>query len=77
MQMYPYGHLSTDRGGGDNRPSPEISKMKQARDKRETALNTDRRFIQFLLRSFLGLVKNDVTGVKSKMAAFESKGVCQ
>ena len=27
------GHLSTDGGGADNRP-PEISKTKQARDKR-------------------------------------------
>ena len=27
------GHLSTD-GGADNRPPPEISKTKQARDKR-------------------------------------------
>ena len=28
------GHLSTDGGEADNRPPPEISKTKQARDKR-------------------------------------------
>ena len=68
------GHLSTD-GGADNRP-PEISKTKQARDKPSTALDTDGRALQFVLRSFLGQVKNDVTGFKKvKMAAPESKGV--
>ena len=69
------GHLSTDGGGADNRP-PDISKTKQARDNRQTALGTDGQALQFLLRSFLGQVKNDVTGVKKvKMADPESKGV--
>ena len=65
-------------GGADDRPS-EISKTKQARDKRKTALDTEGQALQFLLRSFLGQVKNDVIGVKNvKMAAPENKGVfCQ
>ena len=36
--------------GGGNAPPPEISETKQARDKRQTALDTDGRALQFLLR---------------------------
>ena len=48
------------RGGAPTK----ISKTKQARDKRQTALDTDGQALQFSLWSFLGQVKNDVTGVK-------------
>ena len=70
------GHLSTDGGGADNRSPPEISKTKQARDKRLAALYTDGRALQFLPRTFLGQVKNDITEVKKiKMAAIENNRV--
>ena len=48
--------------GLDNHP--KISKTKQAGEK-QTALDTGRQGLQFLRRSFLDQVKNDVTGIKS------------
>ena len=70
------GHLSTDgEGGADNRPRRSRKRSKlEASGKRH--LGTDGQALQLLLRSFLGQVKNDVTGVKKvKMAALENKGV--